>query len=110
MPGYRLLAIMSAGRSASSEYRGDLRDIADLAAGDAHDEAIGLVVGQGDAQSVHAVEGEHGGERKSFVTVDQRVVARQRMQQRNCLVVDVRVGVLAKRRRRGRASADSNRP
>jgi hypothetical protein len=40
------------------EHGGDVRDVIDLAGGDADDEAVGVVVGQGDAQPVDVMEGE----------------------------------------------------
>ena len=66
-----------------------------FARGDLHDQIVGLVVGERQAAAVQAVEGDYPGKREPPVAVDQGMVACQRMKQRPCLLVDIRVGVLS---------------
>jgi hypothetical protein len=87
-----------AGRGGALENRRDLLNLVELARGDLHDQIVGLVVGERQAAAVQAVEGDHRCEREPFITVDQGVVARQRVQQRGCLGIEGRVGILAERR------------
>jgi hypothetical protein len=50
-------------------------DVVELPGGDADDQVVGLVVGQGQAAAVKAAEGDDRGERVPLVAVDERVVA-----------------------------------
>jgi hypothetical protein len=70
-----------------------------LSDGDADHQVVDLVVGQGQAAAVEAVERDDGGEREPLVAVDERVAAGDGVQQRRGLGVQVRVGVLAERGR-----------
>jgi hypothetical protein len=70
-----------------------------LPGGDADHQVIGLVVGQGQPPAVKAVERDDRGEREPLVSVDERVVAGDGMQECPGLSVQVGVGVLAERGR-----------
>ncbi|HEY6785705.1 MAG TPA: hypothetical protein VI365_00170 [Trebonia sp.] len=48
--------------------------------------------------AVEAVEGDDGGQGEPLVAVDEGVVAGDGVQQRGCLGVEVRIGILAERR------------
>ena len=85
-------------------------DFVELPGGDAHNQVVGLVVGQGQPAAVQAVERDDRGERQPLVAVDEGVVAGNGVQQRRRLGVQVRVGVLAERVARGRARAASSSP
>ena len=53
----------------------------ELAGGDADYQVVGLVVGQGEPAAVEAVERDDRGEREPLVTVDERAVAGDGVQQ-----------------------------
>jgi hypothetical protein len=89
------------------ENRRDFLHLVKFACGDLHDQVIGLVIGERQAAAVEAVEGDRRCECEPFVAVDQGMVARQRVQQRGCLGVEGRVGVLAERRGLGAGEGGS---
>ena len=66
-----------------------------LSGGDIHHQVIGFDVGEGETAVVEAVESDDCGQREPLVAVDERVVAGDGVQQRGCLGVQVRIGILA---------------
>src|SRR6202000_361704 len=85
------------GLGGGAEDGGYAIDRVELSGGDAHDQVVGLVVGEGEAAAVEAVEGDDGGQGEPLVAVDECVVAGDGVQQRGGLGVRVQVGVLAER-------------
>src|SRR6266702_5472216 len=99
-----------AGCGGDLENRRDLLDLVQFACGDLHDQIVGLVVGERQAAAVEAVEGDRRCEREPLVAVDQGMVACQRVQQRGCLGIEGRVGVLAERRGLGAGEGGFEQP
>jgi len=103
-------ASLIAGRGGALENRRDLLNVVQLARGDLHHEIVGLVVGERQAAAVQPIEGNHCREREPLVAVDQGMVARQRVQQRSCLGIKGRVGILAERRSRRAGQGSLEQP
>ena len=93
----RLYLVLPAGPGGGLQDGGDGLDGVEVPGGDADDQVVGGVVGEGEASAVEAVEGDDGGERQSLVAVDEGVVAGDGVQQRGGLGVQIGVRVLAER-------------
>lgn len=90
-----LLPALPGLRRTVGQLGGDRRNVVELAACDPHDEHVRLLVVELKAEAVHPVERDHGSEHEPLVAVDERVAARDGVQERGRLRVDRWVGVLA---------------
>src|SRR5580698_1572045 len=67
-----------------------------MTSGNAYDELISLVVGESEATSVHAVEGDGRRQGEPLVAVDERVIPGERVQERGGFCIGARISIFAK--------------
>lgn len=60
-------------------------------------EVVGPVIAEAKPPAVETVEGDHARQGQSLVSINESVVAGQRMQQRRCFPVECRISVAAER-------------